>query len=247
MTALPAAWADLADAFPGLSLGRRLKRIADLAGGPAVFTTSFGLEDQAIAHAIAETGADIRIATIDTGRLFGETHEVWAETEARYGRRIEAWYPDTADVEALVAEQGANGFRASVGARHACCHVRKVAPLARILAIATVWVTGLRAGQSALRRGARFIEADAVHGVVKVNPLLDWDRDRLVSTVALERIPYNALHDRGFPSIGCQPCTRAVRLGEDERAGRWWWEADARRECGLHVDHAAADTASPVG
>lgn len=246
MTALPAAWADLADALPGLSLARRLKRIADLAGGAAVFTTSFGLEDQVIAHAIAEAGADIRIATIDTGRLFGETHDVWAETEARYGRRIEAWHPDTAAVEALVAEQGANGFRASVEARHACCHVRKVAPLARILATVDVWVTGLRAGQSAHRRGARFVETDPVHGVVKVNPLLDWDRERLVATVALEGIPYNALHDRGFPSIGCQPCTRAVRLGEDERAGRWWWEADAKRECGLHVHHTAAGAASAV-
>ncbi|NBB83552.1 MAG: phosphoadenylyl-sulfate reductase [Alphaproteobacteria bacterium] len=238
---LPKAWAELAAGFAELPLSRRLSRAAALAGRQgAVFTTSFGLEDQVITHAIAETGAAVRLATIDTGRLFGETHDVWAETENRYGVPIASVHPDTAAVEALVADQGANGFRRSVANRHACCHVRKVVPLRRILAGAAVWITGLRAGQSAVRRGARYVETDATHGVIKVNPLLDWDRERVERTVALEGIPYNVLHDRGFPSIGCQPCTRAVRVGEDERAGRWWWEADAARECGLHHDNAVA-------
>ncbi len=243
---LPSLADELDREFAGLSLNRRLRRLAEAAeeaGGPAVFTTSFGLEDQALTHAIVDSGAAIRLRTLDTGRLFSETYDVWGETEERYGIRIEVFHPAAEDLARLTAAQGPFGFRESVEARQACCGARKVIPLRKALAGAGVWVTGLRAEQSQARRGGRFVEWDAGHGLVKSAPLFDWDRQRLIDYVGLERIPYNRLHDRGFPSIGCQPCTRALRLGEEERAGRWWWEADAKKECGLHV-HAPTAAAS---
>lgn len=227
--------------FGAMGLNARLRRIAEAAreaGGEAVFTTSFGLEDQALTHAIADSGAAIRLRTLDTGRLFPETYDVWEETEKRYGLRIEVFHPAAEDLDALSQRQGPFGFRESVEGRQACCGARKVLPLRRALAGAGAWVTGLRAEQSKARSGGAFVEWDAAHGLIKASPLMDWNRQRLVDYVALERIPYNRLHDQGFPSIGCQPCTRAVRIGEEERAGRWWWEADAKKECGLHV-HAA--------
>ncbi|WP_018631607.1 phosphoadenylyl-sulfate reductase [Neomegalonema perideroedes] len=238
----------LARGFDSIGLGARLRRLAEAAreaGGEAVFTTSFGLEDQALTHAIVDSGAAIRLRTLDTGRLFPETYEVWAETESRYGIRVEVFHPAAEDLARLTAEQGPYGFRESAAARQACCGARKVLPLRRALAGAGIWVTGLRAEQSQARRGGHFVEWDEAHGLIKAAPLLDWPRQRLVDYVALERIPYNRLHDQGFPSIGCQPCTRALRLGEEERAGRWWWEADAKKECGLHV-HAAPETAAPA-
>lgn len=224
----------LTDRLSTLDLFARLAAVRDQVAGRIVFTTSFGLEDQAIAHAILAQDLAIEIVTLDTGRLFPETHQVWAETERRYGRRIRAVVPEHAEVEAFVARHGIDGFRTSVEVRHACCGVRKVAPLGRALNGAAAWITGVRAEQSAQRAGTRFAALDAVHRLIKVNPLLDWTRSRLVAFVAAHGIPYNALHDRGFPSIGCAPCTRAVAPGEPERAGRWWWEQDEKKECGLH-------------
>lgn len=228
-----AAALDRGDPAARLALARR--RIP----GRLVFTTSFGLEDQAIAHAIFSAGLAIDVASLDTGRLFPETHDVWAATEARYGRRIRAHAPAAEAVESLVADQGIDGFRRSVAARQACCGVRKVEPLGRALAGAAGWVTGLRAGQSRDRAGAGFAAFDDAHGLIKLNPLFDWSRGEVEAYVAAHAIPYNALHDRGFPSVGCAPCTRAVRPGEDERAGRWWWESEAKKECGLHLAPAA--------
>lgn len=202
--------------------------------GRLVFTTSFGLEDQMVTHAIARSGAAIEIVTLDTGRLFAETYDVWAATEERYGLRIAAFYPNADAVEALVARQGVNGFYEGLDARKSCCDVRKVEPLGRALAGAAGWVTGLRAGQSAARQATPFAEVDAARGLIKLNPIHDWDAATLSDNIRALEIPYNALHDRGFPSIGCQPCTRAVRVGEHERAGRWWWE-QSDQECGLHV------------
>ena len=213
----------------------RLLLIARNVPGPVVFTTSFGLEDQALTHLIVESGIDCRFVTLDTGRLFPETHAVWADTEQRYGIQVEAFYPHAEAVQALVQANGINGFYRSAEARHACCAVRKVEPLQRALRGAAVWLTGLRADQSASRQGLEFVSHDAEHRLLKVNPLLDWSREQVPPPPRDADVPYNALHDQGFLSIGCAPCTRAVAPGEPERAGRWWWEQDQDRECGLHL------------
>jgi phosphoadenylyl-sulfate reductase (thioredoxin) len=218
-----------------LPAGERLVELRRAVAGRIVFTTSFGIEDQAITHLIAAHDLDIDIVTIDTGRLFEETHAVWADTEARYGRRIRAVFPRHDELEKLVARDGANGFRHTREARHDCCFVRKIEPLGRALAGASAWVTGLRADQSTHRRGLGIVTADAGHGVLKVSPLFDWTREEVVAFAAARAIPVNRLHATGFASIGCAPCTRAIAPGESERAGRWWWEHDDVKECGLHV------------
>jgi len=251
-TVLAAAAARLGSGWSALDLLERLAAIRDAVAGPIVFTTSFGLEDQAIAHAILAQNLSVQIVTLDTGRLFPETHRVWAETEDRYRARVRAIVPDHSAVEAFVARHGIDGFRSSPEVRRACCAVRKVAPLGRALAGATAWITGLRAEQSAERAEMPYAAVDPSHRLIKVNPLLDWTRDRVVDFVRMHRIPYNPLHDRGFLSIGCAPCTRAVRPGEPERAGRWWWEQEEKKECGLHSRPAPstdlrADERSPHG
>ncbi len=226
-------------------LFERLSLAAAAVRGRLVFTTSLGLEDQAIAHAIFVQDLAIDVVTLDTGRLFPETYQLWADTERRYGRRIRALAPDHRGLEALVSRQGIDGFRASVEARRGCCAVRKVEPLSRALAGAAGWITGLRAEQSADRALGDLAVLDASYGVVKVSPLFDWTRDRVFDFVRAHRVPYNPLHDRGFLSIGCAPCTRAVAPGEPERAGRWWWEQEDKKECGLHR-HAAQQAAAPM-
>lgn len=203
--------------------------------GRIVFTTSFGVEDQALTHLIATAGLDIEIVTLDTGRLFAATHKLWAETEMRYGRRIRSFHPDASALQALLADSGANGFYHSKAARVDCCTVRKVEPLRRALAGASAWVTGLRADQSAKRGDIGFVDWDETHQLLKASPLHDWTREQVAAFAAEENVPINPLHAEGFLSIGCEPCTRAVRPGESERAGRWWWESDDARECGLHV------------
>lgn len=226
----------LAAQLAPLSLPQRLQLAVSIACTGAVrFTTSFGLEDQVITHAIMLNAPEIEIVTIDTGRLFPETHDVWAETEARYRRRIRAVAPDREQVEIFVAQNGINGFRDSIENRLACCGIRKGEPLRRALARASAWITGLRTEQSEHRRSTPLAELDDEHTLIKINPLADWTARDVARYIADNRIPYNALHDRGFPSIGCAPCTRAVRIGESERAGRWWWEEDQKKECGLHL------------
>ena len=219
----------------GASPGERLAALRAAVPGRIVFTTSFGLEDQAIAHLIFTGKLAIEVATLDTGRLFPETYELWAETEARYGARIRSFHPEAGALAALVADAGVNGFYYSKAARTDCCFVRKVEPLNRALAGASAWVTGLRADQSGEREGVALAGWDEERALVKLSPLFDWTRDRVAAFCAAEGVPVNALHAQGFLSIGCQPCTRAVRPGEPERAGRWWWENDEARECGLHV------------
>jgi phosphoadenosine phosphosulfate reductase len=216
-------------------LFQRLAAIRAQIPGRLVFTTSFGLEDQAIGHAIFSQRLAIDVVTLDTGRLFAETHDVWTETERRYGVRVRAYVPAPGRVEALIARQGTNGFRDSVAARHACCDVRKVVPLARALEDASGWITGLRADQSRDRAQVKMASLDERRNLVKANPLFDRSREAVVDFIRAHDVPYNALHDRGFLSIGCAPCTRAVRPGEPERAGRWWWEQEAQKECGLHI------------
>jgi phosphoadenosine phosphosulfate reductase len=231
----------IADAFGGLDLNQRLAAARAAVDGRMVFTTSFGLEDQAISHAIFAQDLAIDVVTFDTGRLFPETHAVWAETEQRYGRRIRALVPERGAVEAWVAQHGIDGFRRSVAARQSCCALRKVEPLGRALADASGWVTGVRAEQSVERAMMSFAAVDAQYRLIKINPLLDWTRDWVAHFVRENRVPYNRLHDRGFLSIGCAPCTRAVEPGEAERSGRWWWEQQEKNECGLHNAPAFAD------
>jgi phosphoadenosine phosphosulfate reductase len=224
--------------FGTLDLPGRLALSSEL--GPAVFTTSLGIEDQVIAAAIGMERLDIKITTLETGRLFPETLSLIEETEDRFGLSIRRCHPDQADIDAYVARYGLNGFYESVEARHACCHVRKLKPLAQALAGATVWVTGLRRSQSGTRASTPFVEYDAERSLLKVNPLADWSLDDINAYVEEHAVPTNPLHKRGYPSIGCEPCTRAIKPGESERAGRWWWENDEKRECGLHVPEAAA-------
>ena len=221
--------------FGALGPLARLRLLRQGVDGSIVFTTSFGLEDQALTHLIVQSGIDARFATLDTGRLFPEAYEVWAATEKRYAIRIQGFHPDTEAVEAFVEAEGINGFYRSTQARKACCNARKVLPLARALRGAAAWVTGMREDQSEYRQGLTFVTHEASRNLIKANPLFDWSRERVAALVADQGIPANPLHARGFLSIGCAPCTRALQPGEPERAGRWWWESEAGKECGLHV------------
>jgi sulfate adenylyltransferase large subunit/thioredoxin-dependent adenylylsulfate APS reductase len=227
--------AGLDNALAGLNLAQRLAAIRNAVDGTLVFTTSFGLEDQVILHHIYEACLDVDIVTLDTGRLFPETYTTWEETERRYGRRIRAICPESGGLERLIAAQGINGFYRSKEARMTCCDVRKVEPLARALAGAHGWITGLRADQSAARGSLNLVTPDHERTLLKFNPLIDWSRQAVQDFAAAHEVPLNPLHQKGFLSIGCAPCTRAVRPGESERAGRWWWEDESKKECGLHV------------
>ena len=228
----------LNETLAGLSLNDRLAHVAGL-GGRVVFTTSLGIEDQVITHAIAASARSIQVSTLETGRLFQETFDLIGITEEIYDITIAQFKPVQADIDAYAAQYGLNGFYESIEARHACCGVRKVKPLARALDGADFWVTGLRRGQSGNRADTPFAEYDAERNLIKINPLADWDIAAIKALVAAEDVPVNPMHNRGFPSIGCEPCTRAIKPGESERAGRWWWENDETRECGLHVPEAA--------
>lgn len=202
--------------------------------GEIVFSTSFGAEDQVLTDMICRHGLDIPIETLDTGRLFPETYEVWSATEKRYGIRIKAYTPSSAELEELVNGQGIDLYRRSLQARKSCCAVRKLEPLGRLLSGRRVWVCGLRAEQSPTRTGLRPVEQDPERGMTKLNPLADWSEADVWNYIRSWEVPYNRLHDVGYPSIGCACCTRAVKRTEDLRAGRWWWEAPAHKECGLH-------------
>ncbi|MBD3844896.1 phosphoadenylyl-sulfate reductase [Bosea sp. SSUT16] len=232
---LAARAAALDAAFGMADVPERLSGIVAQAAGPVVFTTSFGLEDQVLTHFIATAKLPVIFATLDTGRLFPEVYALWQETEERYGILIRPYYPRHDAVELYVRQNGINGFYGSRDARKSCCDIRKVEPLGRALAGADTWLTGLRADQSAARGGVKLAEADAARGLVKASPLIDWSRERTLAFAEANDVPINPLHAQGFVSIGCQPCTRAIRPGEPERAGRWWWEDDAAKECGLHV------------
>lgn len=202
---------------------------------PAVLTTSLGMEDMVLLDLIATAGLDVTVVTLDTGRLPEATHTLLDQARARYRHPITAVFPNAAALQEFVAREGTNPFYRSVALRQACCAVRKLEPLTRALNGMALWITGLRRAQSVTRTSAHLLERDAERGIMKLSPLIDWTLDDVRTYVAAHRVPINALHDQGFPSIGCAPCTRAVAPGEDERAGRWWWETPASRECGLHV------------
>lgn len=212
----------------------RIAAIAAFVPGRVAFSTSLGIEDQAVTHAIAAIEAGVDVFTLDTGRHFPETLETLKQTELRYRLKIRVAFPEAAEVEALVARDGIMGFRDGIDERKACCEVRKVRPLAKALSGAAGWVTGLRRGQSQGRAEVPFATWDGAFNLVKINPIADWTLERLEAYVEEHDIPVNTLHGNGFPSIGCQPCTRAIKPGEDIRAGRWWWESEIGKECGLH-------------
>ncbi len=200
----------------------------------AVLASSFGLEDMVLIDAIARGGLPIAVFTLDTGRLPGETHALIDRVRERYGLVVEVFHPDAGALDAYVAAHGQNGFYRSLEARTACCAVRKTAPLERALAGRDAWITGLRRAQSATRTTIEDTAFDTDHRMQKFNPLAAWSDDAVRAYIDAFAVPYNTLHDQGYPSIGCAPCTRAVLPGEDIRAGRWWWENAASRECGLH-------------
>lgn len=235
---LGAQAARLNELLGALPANERLAQFRREVGGKFVFTTSFGLEDQAILHMLHEQAIAVEVVTLDTGRLFSETYALWAETERRYGRRIRAVYPQQAHLESVVGKYGINGFYDLREARSACCHVRKVEPLNRVLGGAAAWIVGLRADQSGNRQSSALVCVDD-RGLLKFSPLIDWTRDAVKTYATTHRVPINPLHARGYASIGCAPCTRAIALGESERAGRWWWEQDDQKECGLHVGNGA--------
>jgi len=216
-----------------LSIPQTLAHFAHLFPGQVAFSSSLGHEDQVLTDLIARHDVPVNIFTIDTGRLFAETYELIQITEARYDKRIEVLFPDAPQVEALVKENGINCFYQSVELRKKCCHVRKVVPLRRALQNVKVWVTGLRAEQSENRTDMKAVQWDSTYNVIKYNPLLNWQMDEVLKYIDEYTVPYNPLHDKGFLSIGCAACTRAVLPGENVRAGRWWWE-DSKKECGLH-------------
>ncbi len=225
--------------FPQKNLAERLVFLRQNVPGRIVFTTSFGIEDQALTHAIVAENLNVEFATLDTGRLFPETYDLWARTEQKYGLRIKAYYPDAEAAQDLTATHGINGFYHGLDLRKACCAVRKIEPLGRALGGALGWIAGLRGDQSGHRSGMGFAEFDEGKGLIKISPLLDFSREAVADYCANNQVPVNDLHERGFLSIGCAPCTRALLPGEPERAGRWWWESEDKKECGLHV--AAAE------
>jgi phosphoadenosine phosphosulfate reductase len=210
-----------------------LQYVADLFPGAACLSSSLGQEDQVLTDMIARSRVPVRIFTLDTGRLFYETYELLDKTQARYKTPIEVYYPDALAVEDLVRTNGINGFYDSVENRKSCCAIRKVQPLTRALEGARVWITGIRADQSANRGLMEVAEWDTDKQLYKLNPLLHWSLDDVNNYIHTYHVPYNSLHDKGFISIGCAPCTRAIEPGEDPRAGRWWWES-SHKECGLH-------------
>ena len=205
---------------------------------PRIAMAWSGAEDVAVVDMMLKINPKARIFTLDTGRLNQETYELIAEVQKKYGITLEIMFPERATTEQMVRTKGMNLFYESIENRKLCCGIRKVEPLNRMLGELDAWVTGLRRGQAVTRTKLQKVEIDEAHkGIVKVNPIADWTLDQVWDYIKKNKVPHNKLHDQGFPSIGCEPCTRAVKPGEDERAGRWWWELPEQKECGLHVKH----------
>lgn len=202
--------------------------------GHIALASSLGLEDQVLTAMISEIDREARIFTLDTGRLFPETYSLIERTNLTYGIKIQLFFPDYKEVEKMVSTDGVNLFYNSIEKRRLCCHVRKLEPLKRAFAGLNVWICGLRHEQSVTRTDNLMVEWDENNQILKLNPLIDWTEQQVWEYIRRNGVPYNKLHDQGFPSIGCQPCTRAIKPGEDIRAGRWWWEDPLHKECGLH-------------
>ena len=224
----------LQDIFHNLPIEAALKQTADIFPGKVKLSSSLGQEDQVLTDIIARNKIAVTVFTLDTGRLFYETYELLEKTEARYKIKIDVFFPQPEAVQQMVNEKGINLFYESIENRQNCCGVRKVEPLNRALQGTEVWITGLRADQNDHRKSVPMVEWLPDKKMYKINPLLNWTYDEMISYIKQNNVPYNTLHDKGFVSIGCAPCTRAIEPGEDARAGRWWWEA-SQKECGLHL------------
>ncbi|HEX21744.1 MAG TPA: phosphoadenylyl-sulfate reductase [Actinobacteria bacterium] len=211
----------------------------DKFGDKIALASSFGLEDVALIDMMVKINKGPRVFTLDTGRLNQETYDVMDAVRDKYGINIEVFCPDTEALEAMVREKGLNFFYDSIENRKQCCGVRKIKPLKRALGELDAWITGLRRQQAVTRSAVKSVEFDESNQLVKINPLVEWSEEQVRDYVKENNVPYNKLHDQGFPSIGCEPCTRAVKAGEDVRAGRWWWETPEQKECGLHVKKGA--------
>jgi phosphoadenosine phosphosulfate reductase len=225
---------DLIEKIEHSTLPEAVALVAELFPGKVVFSSSLGQEDQVLTDVIFKNNIDVSVFTIDTGRLFNETYELLDKTLARYKKPIKVYFPDAPDVEDFVLLKGINSFYESVDNRKGCCFIRKVKPLNRALEGASVWITGLRAEQSGNRKQMPMIEWSEEKQLYKFNPLINWSFEEVMDYLKQKFVPYNTLHDKGFVSIGCAPCTRAIEPGEDMRAGRWWWET-SQKECGLHA------------
>ena len=226
---------ELLNELKGKEIAEQLRILANRFPNEIVFSTSFGLEDQAITYLIASNKLPVRIFTLDTGRIFPETYTTWSRTVEKYALTISAYYPEAFALQEFVTEKGPNSFYESVENRKQCCHIRKVEPLQRALKGNKIWITGIRAEQSNNRHDMPILEWDEVNQIIKFHPLLSWTWGQVKQYVSRNDVPYNPLHDKGFVSIGCAPCTRAIKPGEDFRAGRWWWEDNSKKECGLHI------------
>jgi len=220
--------------FENLHVADILQQIVAKFPTSAAFSTSLSEEDQVITHYIFANNLPIRVFTLDTGRLFPETYSVLTSTRERYGKNIEVYFPKHEGVEKLITEKGPSSFYNSLEDRKECCFIRKVEPLNRALVGVDCWITGLRAEHSENRKAMPMVEKDEARNILKVHPLTKWTTKEVKEEIKKHNIPYNSLHDRGFVSIGCQPCTRAIKEGDDFRAGRWWWENTDKKECGLH-------------
>ena len=211
--------------------------------GRIALSSSLSIEDQTLTDIIVKEQGKVkseklwRIFTLDTGRLFPETYQLIDKTNLTYGIKIEVFFPDYREVQRMVREEGINLFYNSIESRHRCCLIRKLEPLSRAFQGLDAWICGLRREQSVTRKDMQLVEWDEQHQLIKVNPLISWTEQQVWDYIRQHHVPYNKLHDRGYPSIGCEPCTRAVQPGEDVRAGRWWWESPDHRECGLHQRH----------
>lgn len=223
----------LIESLSGLNLSESLKFIAHTFPDKVTFSSSFGQEDQVITDTIYRNSLNIKVFTLDTGRLFQETYELMDRTRSRYKKNIEVYYPNTEKVQNLTTQKGFNSFYESVENRKECCFIRKIEPLKRALAGNEIWITGLRAEQSENRSSMEILEWDEGNKILKFNPLIHWSYNEVLEYIKANKVPDNPLHRKGFISIGCQPCTRAIEPHEHPRAGRWWWE-ESKKECGLH-------------
>ncbi len=229
-----------------LNVVQQLQHLVDKFKDRIVFSTSFGWEDQVITHLIFSNNIPIKVFTLETGRLFPETYYVWNRTLEVYQKPIHAYYPQTEAVQDMVNRKGPNSFYESVENRKECCFVRKIEPLKRALLGNEIWITGIRAEQSTNRDDMQDLEWDEGNKIIKFHPIFNWILEEVKNYIKSNNIVYNTLHDKGFPSIGCAPCTRAVQPGEDFRAGRWWWEDQSKKECGLHEVKAMEDVKSKM-
>ena len=226
---------ELRNQLDGFSIEDQLKKLVTLFPEKVIFTTSLGIEDQVITHKLFSNNIDVKVITLDTGRLFPQTYDVFSNTIIKYNKKISVYFPEYESVEKMVTEKGPFSFYQSVENRKECCRIRKVVPLNRALKGMECWISGIRAEQSDDRNNMDWLEYDKSKNLYKFYPLFNWTFDDIKNFVKENNVPYNSLHDKGFVSIGCEPCTRAVKSGEDFRSGRWWWENGGPRECGLHI------------